>query len=82
MTSPKYARPLPREEAASAHEEITIERRARVPRQERPPVSQAITRRMPVVDSWLIAIARGDVDPEEDPFGGLIPVDDDGNEIF
>ncbi len=77
MPTPKLApRPLPREEA---NDEITIERRSKMPR---PPVSQAITRRVPVVDSWLIAVARGEVDPDEDPFGGLIPVDDDGNEIF
>lgn len=79
MPTPKLAhRPLPREEA---DEEITIERRSKMTRPD-PPVSQAVTRRVPVVDSWLIAIARGEVDPDEDPFGGLIPVDDDGNEIF
>ncbi|MBS2011644.1 MAG: hypothetical protein JST00_01925 [Deltaproteobacteria bacterium] len=73
------ARPIPREE--SPDDEITVERRVRM-RPTRPAVPQAVTRRVPVVDSWLIAVARGEVDPDDDPFGGLIPVDDDGNEIF
>lgn len=79
--SPKnaLARPIHREE--STDDEITVERRVRM-RPTRPPVPQAVTRRVPVVDSWLIAVSRGDVDPDDDPFGGLIPVDDDGNEIF
>jgi hypothetical protein len=56
-------------------DEITIERRVRVPvdagRREGP-----ITTRMTKIDSRLLAIARGELDPD-DPFGGLIPIYDD-----
>jgi hypothetical protein len=38
-----------------------------------------ITTRMTKVDERLLAIARGDVDPD-DPFGGLIPIYEDDRE--
>lgn len=86
-SSPKHVRPIPREEEP-ADEEISVERRS--PRPLAPPLPitrkmaslSAPTRRVPVVDPWLIAVAKGEVDPDEDPFGGLIPVDDDGNEAL
>jgi len=64
-------------------DEQTIERAPQFPGREAPP--QAPTRptlRVPYVDERLLAIARGEMDPDEapfpdDPFGGLIPVDDD-----
>ena len=64
-------------------EEITIERRVRIPEASlRAAVAVHATTRMEKVDARLLAIARGDLDPEEvppllildDPFGGLIPV--------
>jgi hypothetical protein len=53
-------------------DEITIERRVTVS----PPASGPITTRMTKVDERLLAIARGDLEPD-DPFGGLIPIYDD-----
>ncbi len=47
--------------------EITIERRISATRR---------TTRMTKVDERLLAIARGELDPD-DPFGGLIPIYDD-----
>lgn len=63
-------------------EEITIERRVRLPEADRKPLLARETTRMAKVDSRLLAIARGELEPEEvstllildDPFGGLIPV--------
>ncbi len=69
MTSPKHAR------FRDDEEEITIERR-RIARTEPLPFTEKITRRVPVVDVWLLAVARGEADPDVDPFGGLIPLDD------
>ena len=59
-------------------EEITIERRVKVP----PFATVDSTRktaRMTKVDSRLLAIARGELDPD-DPFGGLIPIYDNDDE--
>lgn len=86
-SSPKHARPIPREEEPT-DQEITIERQTPRPLAPPLPITRkmtapfAPTRRVPVVDAWLIAVAKGEIDPEDDPFGGLIPVDDDGNEIL
>jgi len=49
-------------------------------------VALAPTRRMPQVDPRLLAIVRGEIDPEQevvldDPFGGLIPVYDEGEAL-
>jgi hypothetical protein len=48
-------------------DEITIERRVR---------TSCVTTRMTKVDERLLAIARGEIEPD-DPFGGLIPIYDD-----
>ncbi len=56
-------------------DEITVERRVRIATEAEYP-SGPITTRMTKVDERLLAIARGDLDPE-DPFGGLIPIYDD-----
>jgi hypothetical protein len=52
------------------HDDITIERRVK------PPLETYPTRRMAKIDERLLAIARGELEPE-DPFGGLIPIYDD-----
>jgi len=64
--------PAPRDEADDDERdddanEITIERRISATRR---------TTRMTKVDERLLAIARGELDPD-DPFGGLIPIYDD-----
>jgi len=68
---------LPAEE-----EEVTIERRVRLPAADRAPLVARETTRMAKIDARLLAIARGEVEPDQvspllildDPFGGLIPV--------
>lgn len=60
------------------YEEITIERRVRVPAFAADDSARTTTR-MTKVDSRLLAIARGELDPE-DPFGGLIPIYDNDDE--
>lgn len=67
----------------SAHDERTVQRSVRVPALARLPVPMAPTQKMPEIDERLLAIARGEIDPDDDvvegdPYGGLIPVDDDG----
>ena len=65
-------------------DEITIERRVRVPEADGEEVGARKTTKMGKVDARLIAIARGDVEPDnlfdllliDDPFGDLVPVDD------
>jgi hypothetical protein len=65
-------------------DEITIERRVKVPEIERE-LHLRPTTKIAAVDARLIAIARGELEPEpacelfvvDDPFGGLIPVLDD-----
>jgi hypothetical protein len=75
---------------------------ARVTARASPLFAVRLTKRMTKVDPRLIAIARGEIEPDaprptvvmpavrgaaahaappDDPFGGLIPVDDDGVEI-
>ena len=64
-------------------DEITIERKVKVVEAEQ--LFVRATTKMGAVDARLIAIARGEIDPEvdcdlfvmDDPFGGLIPVGDD-----
>jgi len=64
-------------------DEITIERKVKVVEAEQ--LFVRTTTKMGAVDARLIAIARGEIDPEvecdlfvmDDPFGGLIPVGDD-----
>lgn len=67
----------------SPDDEITVERRVRAAAPTEPP-SDVTTRRttqLTKVDSRLIAIARGELEPEEiDPFGGLIPIYEDDDE--
>jgi hypothetical protein len=60
-------------------DEITVERRVRVPATAADAeVPTRRTTQMTKVDSRLLAIARGEIDPDEvDPFGGLIPIYDD-----
>jgi len=61
-------------------DEITIERR-RTPRVPAPGPHAKMTKRMQAIDARLLAILRGEVEPDapeaSDPFGGLIPVYDD-----
>ena len=60
---------------ADSDDEITIELRVRVPPEAEylvgPPTS-----RMTKMDERLLAIARGEIEPDA-PFGGLIPIYDD-----
>jgi hypothetical protein len=56
-------------------DEITIERRVRVP-PDAEYLAGPVTTRMTKVDERLLAIARGELEPD-DPFGGLIPIYDD-----
>lgn len=67
--------PAPADDDDDDRDEITIERRVKVPA---PPCDDAThkTTRMSKHDSRLLAIARGELAPE-DPFGGLIPIYDD-----
>jgi hypothetical protein len=58
-------------------EEITLERRVRFPASFDDGASTRRTTEMRRVDSRLLAIARGELEPE-DPFGGLIPIYDEG----
>lgn len=60
---------------AESDDEITIELRVRVP-PEAEYLAGPPTRRMTKVDERLLAIARGEIEPD-DPFGGLIPIYDD-----
>lgn len=66
------------EQACEPEEEITVQRRAYVPA---PPACGPTTRpttQLTKIDSRLLAIARGDLEPDEvDPFGGLIPIYDE-----
>ena len=60
---------------AESDDEITIELRVRV-RPEAECLAGPPTTRMTKVDERLLAIARGEIEPD-DPFGGLIPIYDD-----
>lgn len=83
-------RPMNNEGAYNHDDDITIERRVRVPGPASELISSRLTTKMTQVDARLIAIAKGEIDPDaretreeglvalDDPFGGLIPVDDDG----
>lgn len=74
------AKKLPQPAAADpAHpadrdEEITIERRITM-RSDGLDLSGPATTRMNKIDAHLLAMARGEIEPE-DPFGGLIPIYD------
>lgn len=74
------AKKLPQPAAADAthpadrDEEITIERRITM-RSDGLDLSGPATTRMNKVDAHLLAMARGEIEPE-DPFGGLIPIYD------
>lgn len=74
MTAARKTRPP----EADPDDEITIERRVRIT-----PDAEyqggPVTTRMNKVDERLLAIARGEVEPD-DPFGGLIPIYDDDRE--
>jgi hypothetical protein len=54
-------------------EEITIERRVKQPPDANDYGGGTVTRRISKIDSRLLAIARGELEPN-DPFGGLIPI--------
>ena len=65
-------------------DERTLQRAPQIPLRARPPPALRPTLRVPYTDERLLAIARGEMEPDEtfvpegeDPFGGLIPVDDD-----
>jgi hypothetical protein len=67
--------PQPAAAAPADHdEEITIERRVTV-RASGLEVSTRTTTRMTTIDAHLLAMARGEIEPD-DPFGGLIPIYD------
>jgi hypothetical protein len=69
------------EHPADQDEEITVERRITV----RAIVADAtgpVTMRMTKIDAHLLAMARGEIEPD-DPFGGLIPIyENDDEETF
>lgn len=78
-------------EVAQNDDEITIERRVRVPATASAAIDEhKITTRMGAVDERLLAIARGDLEPGDkfnlliidDPFGGLIPIYDEPEEVL
>lgn len=76
VSSPTGARPV-RLYGEDDEDEVTVVRRWRVPAKAIPPSSRRTTR-MVAVDARLLAVARGDAEPDaEDPFGGLIPVYED-----
>jgi len=67
--------PQPAEADPAGHdEEITIERRVTVRASNLEQPGRATTR-MTKIDAHLLAMARGEIEPE-DPFGGLIPIYD------
>lgn len=81
--------PYDSEETTAVHrvdDAPTVERPAPIAA-EMPPPPQRITMRVPAVDDRTLAIARGEREPSAidddaiDPFGGLIPVDDEGRAI-
>lgn len=86
---------MPRSERAAPasddDDEITVQRRVRLPREAVPPPDHP-TVRLPRIDAALLALARNDAPrtvleeeartvaaalEEPDPFGGLIPIWDD-----
>jgi hypothetical protein len=70
------------QEPANDHdpdEEITIERRVKVPAHAGSDASRKTTTRLTKIDARLLAMARGEVEPD-DPFGGLIPIYDNDDE--
>ena len=83
MWSPMSVRSATSEIEFGSDDEITIERKVKFVEREQLYVRE--TTKMGAVDARLIAIARGEVDPEvdcdlfvmDDPFGGLILVDDE-----
>ena len=60
-------------------DEITIECRVTVPAPAEPGPSRKTTTRLTKVDARLLAMARGEVEPD-DPFGGLIPIYENDDE--
>jgi hypothetical protein len=63
-------------------DEITIECRVKVPAPVGSAASRKTTTRLTKVDARLLAMARGEVEPD-DPFGGLIPIyDNDDDEAL
>ena len=60
---------------ANSDDEITVERRVRIA-PEAEFLAGTPTTRMTKIDERLLAIARGEIEPD-DPFGGLIPIYDD-----
>jgi hypothetical protein len=74
-------------------EERTIERKVRVAAKPPRVFEGKLTKRMPRIDPRLLALARGEIEPAlaptappppvapDDPFGGLIPVNDDDDVI-
>lgn len=79
------AKALTKDVAMLGDDEITIARRIAIPAAARAEYVARATTKIAMVDARLLAIARGDVEPEphvdlsrvDDPFGGLIPVDED-----
>lgn len=85
---------IPMKSEGQQHDdEITIERRVRVPGPASELISSKMTTKMEAIDPRLIAIARGEIEPDavpsmeedlvalDDPFGGLIPVDEELDQI-
>jgi hypothetical protein len=84
------ARALTKAVDVANDDEITIERRVKVPDPESEEFFARETTKMGKVDARLLSIARGELEPEEpidllvidDPFGGLIPVFEDAQEVL
>ena len=70
----KLPKPAPAAEHPADSEEITVERRVTV-RAAAFGASGPVTMRMNKIDAHLLAMARGEIEPD-DPFGGLIPIYD------
>lgn len=67
LTAKKHGVPdheAPRDGGPRAGEDITVERKVAVPQGAHAPLSSRLTTRMPRIDARLLAIARGDAEPE------------------
>jgi hypothetical protein len=76
---PQPTTPAPAPANDDFDDEITIERRVKVPASAGSEASRKTTTRLTKVDARLLAMARGEVEPD-DPFGGLIPIYDNDDE--
>jgi hypothetical protein len=80
---PQPTTPAPAPANEDFDDEITIECRVKVQAPAEPAPSRRTTTRLTAVDARLLAIARGEVEPDpDDPFGGLIPIYDNDDEVW